>query len=61
MTTTNLMLVTVLKKYVLIQNYDEKSKTVENQVVPTIIPLHLIPTMNHSILPIFKLLNWIGK
>ena len=31
----------------------KKPKTVENQEVATVIPLHLIPAINHSILGIF--------
>ena len=32
----------------------KKPKTVENQEVATVIPLHLIPAINHSILGIFQ-------
>ena len=35
----------------------KKPKTVENQVVATVIPLHLVPAINHSILGIFQILK----
>ena len=54
MTTKNLTLATVLKNSIFIPKYDEKPRTMENQVEAMVIHLHFIPAINHLILGIFQ-------